>query len=436
MKVTSDFEITDLTLKEGKTIGKIGFTIPDYPVVPTTPPVVEPPPVVVDPPVITFPPGTGITSGFQDALNSAGDGKEVIIAKGTFLNVPNLTLKPNVSLIGFEKGGVIIKPASKKLYVAGTDNSDAWLRAASPSRVAGNQKIANLKILGEGAQGGVFIENRDNVSVDNVEIGLCSFMGFWARYCKGLRVNGMILYDNSWCTTGAGGWASGEFCYCELDDFIINDVYVSSTAKSRGYGFKALWGSDLPKGVHRNIYSGKFTKLRTNMHHESNWNNGASHNIGFELHGLHVKGNVSIEDSIIENQVSLHQPDATNSTGSFKYLRNQHNGENDRYAIELIMNNVEIANNSIINCSQFTFNGQDNMVVKNGNIHHNSFDQGTAPDVSWGATFMFGAKGADNIQIHDNPLIRRKSTMSLLKFQGTSPVRNVNIDASNVLKTF
>lgn len=432
MKVTSDVEITDLVPKEGKLVGKISFTIPDYPVVP---PVVEPPPVVDPPPVIEFPAGTGITSGFQDALNSAGQDKPVVIAKGIYTGVPNLTLNPGVSLIGFEKGGVIIKPASKKGYVSGSDNSDAWLRAASSSRVDGNQKIANLKILGEGAQGGIFIENRDDVSVENIEIGTCSFMGFWARYCKGLRVNGMILYDNSWCTTGPGGWASGEFCYSELDDFIINDVYVSSTAKSRGYGFKALWGL-VSAGVYRNIYNGKFTKLRTNMHHESNWNNGASHNIGFELHGLHVKGAVSIEDSIIENQVSLHQADATSSTGSFKYLRNQHNGENDRYAIELIMNNVEVSNNNIVNCSQFLFNGQDNMVVKNGDIHHNSFDQGTAPDVGWGATFMFGAKGGDNIRIHDNQQIRRRSTMSLLKFQGTNPVRNVSIDASNVLKTF
>jgi hypothetical protein len=425
--IKTDFKLTEPKFDGQQWTGKAEFQIDDYPVIPT-PPVVQPPPVVVVPPVITFPPGTGISSGFADALNSAVPDKPVVISKGKYTGFPDVVLKPGVSLIGFEKDGVELVPAIKRGWVNGADNSDALIKIASSSRVDGNQKIANIKITGAGALGGILVNNRDNVTMENIEVGGCNFFGVWARFAKGLKVNGMRLYDNSFANTQ---YASGEFCYCELDQFDINDVYVSSTVGNRGYGFKAIWGVDGDK--FRNMYAGKFTKLRTNMHHDSAWNAGKSNNIGFECHGMHIKGDWLLQDCAFENQVSLHSPTDAGQTGKIRITNSIIDGENDRYGIEGIVNSLEVDHCTIKNTSQFIFNGQDNIKVSNWNIHDNNYDQGTAPTQSWGAVYLFGSKGAENV-IMKNNVTRRKAANVLLKFQGVQG--GVSIDASNVDKTF
>src|SRR5687767_12457184 len=132
--INTDFKLTEPKFDGQKWTGKAEFQIDDYPVV-STPPVVVTPPVVEPPPVITFPPGTGISSGFVDAFNSAVPDKPVIISKGKYTGFPDVVLKPGVSLIGFEKDGVELVPATKRGWVNGADNSDALIKLASSSRV-------------------------------------------------------------------------------------------------------------------------------------------------------------------------------------------------------------------------------------------------------------------------------------------------------------
>lgn len=384
------------------------------------------------PPVIVTPIG-GITSGFHEAIRTAGQGRTVVWADGLYRDIDDITNVPQgVSIMGRAPGVVRIIPRTKRNYTAGSDNSDAWLKLHSESNINGDQKVSNLIIQSDGALGGVLVNRRDNVALENIEVSNSKFFGVWTRFCKGLKVKGMKLTDNSWASDG---WASGEFCYVELDDFDISDVEVISTVPTRGYGFKAIWGEYEQNGqkLNRNMGNGRFSRLKSNLNHQSAWQSGKSHNIGFEMHGVHLLGNIEMLDCYWENQVSLHTK--TCSPGSFKVINNEWNGENDRYAIEGIICNLEVRNCLINNTSQWLFNGQRNFRVNNWRIHNNTYNQGTAPNTGWGAVVLFGGEGCSNVDIRGNT-IRKRSGNDFIKYQGTQGGVNADHLTANTITNF
>lgn len=430
MKVTSDVEITDLVPKEGKLVGKISFTIPDYPVVP--PPVVEPPPVVVVPPpttnVINVSPGTN-TIG--NAAKSAANGFTIVPANGTY-NEADFILPVGVSIIGQSKEGVIINATTKKVYPTDDPLKNGLIQARSDSRVNGNQRIANLTIRGNGnAIGGVLVNNRDNVTVEDVYVENCNFYGLWFFYADNPKVFRIKTFNTSWCSTA---FASGEICFAEISNFIFEDIEVGSNSASRGYGFKFLWGNYTESGVkkYRSLYAGTFRRIKTRMHHSSNWANNTSYNIGFELHDFISKGPILVEGPDFSNQVSLHSPEADNFPITFRNPIGDLG--NDRYVFEVIKDNVIIENPSFKNASQFLFNGQDNRLIKNVQVTGGSFDQGSAPNTGWGAFVLVGRKGTQGV-VFKNMKIRKSSANELIKWQA-DPKTGVTIDGTNPVTNF
>jgi len=125
-------------------------------------------------------------------------------------------------------------------------------------------------------------------------------------------------------------------------------------------------------------------------------------------------GNILIENSDFENQVSLHSQ--TCAPGTITLRGCTGDLKNDRYVIEYIACNLTVERCNFKNSSLFLFNGQPNIKVNNGNIRDNTWDQGTAPTQNWGSVVLIGSSGASNVVIRNN-IIRKRSNNVLLKYQ-------------------
>lgn len=361
--------------------------IPD----PAKPPIVVVPPV--DPPTTGFPgpvinvlPGQSIAS----AVARATAGTWVTIQAGTY-NEPNMVVPLGVNVWGV--GKVIINATTPgKFGESGQDGTQALFMFSSSSRVAGNQRISNLELRG-GARGigGVIVSQRNNVMVTDLIIDGFNFSGLWFLYSDNSTASRIRINNSSYASTG---WATGEFNWVETNNCLFRDIITTSNSPNKGYGFKVLWSGK------KNVYNNTFRKIETRMHHASNWNNGASHNIGFEMHDVRVQGNIIVDSSYLENQISIVIPEANPGTVTFQNSR--HDGKNDRYTFELWLNNFKTKNFTSVNSSQFAFNVEHTRAVSNWTIESTTYNRGTAPDLGWSATFLFGNGGKSNIVLQSS----------------------------------
>jgi hypothetical protein len=358
--------------------------IPD----PSKPPIVVIPPVDPNPgtfpgPVVNVLPGQSI----KTAVERAAAGSWVTIQAGTY-NEPNITVPLGVNIWGV--GKVIINSTTAMKYgQSGTNGTEALISLASSARAQGNQRIHNLDLRGNGiGMGGLTVSQRNNVVVTQVLVDGFNFSGMWVMYADNIVVSGVRINNSSWISTG---WASGEFNWVETNNCLFRDIITTSNSPNKGYGFKVLWSGK------KNVYNNTFRKITTKMNHLSNWNSGQSYNIGFEMHDVRIQGNIVVDSSHFENQISLVTPEANPGTVTFQ--NSTHDGKNDRYTFETWLDNFVVRNFKSVNASQFSFNVESTRIVKNWTLDRVTYSRGTAPDLGWGATFLFGSQKASNIVI-------------------------------------
>lgn len=412
MKVTSDFELSDITFKDGKTVGKISFEIPDYPVVP---PVVVPPPVVppVIPPVIT-PPIGGISSGFEEAIRTAGPGKTVVFNKGNY-TLPNITVPQGVSI---DLGGSTINGSTPGRW----NDTGAVFQFKSDSPVNGDQSIKNGFIDGKGiVSGGVLIANRNNVHTDFVDVKETKFFGQWAQNCKNGSMKNFKLHNCSAVEfRGKDNWASGACAFENLTDYEIAFGTATSDRESNGYGFKAMYREKFLTNV-------KFHHLTTKMHHSSWWNNNQSKNIGFEIAETRMN-NLEVYECNFGNQISI--ATKLQNTGKVRVHHNLFDTGGDTHAMEAMLDDLEFDNNTIRNTSMILVNYKPNLKWKNWLVHHNKFESPT-PCPPWGGLFLWGAEGVSNVRIYENDIVQRQGA-ELEKYMGVHG--GVSFDSNTVTR--
>lgn len=361
--------------------------IPDPAKPPVVVPPVDPPPTGTFPgPVINVLPGQSISS----AVARATSGTWVTIQAGTY-NEPNIVVPLGVNIWGV--GKVIINATTPgKFGESGQDGSQALFMFSSSSRVSGNQRISNLELRGGArAIGGIIVNQRNNVMVTDVIIDGFNFSGLWIMYSDNSTASRIRINNSSYASSG---WATGEFNWVETNNCLFRDITTTSNSPNKGYGFKVLWSGK------KNVYNNTFRKIQTKMHHASIWNNGASHNIGFEMHDVRVQGNIMVDSSYFENQISLVLPEANPGTVTFQ--NSTHDGKNDRYTFENWLDNFIVKNFRSVNASQFSFNVETTRIVKNWTLDNVTWSRGTAPDLGWGATFLFGSGGKSNIVLQSS----------------------------------
>lgn len=374
MKVTSDVEITDLVPKEGKLVGKITFTIPDYPVIPTTPP------VVVEPPVVT-PPIGGISSGFEEAIRTAAPGKTIVFNKGDY-TLPRISVNPGVSI---DLGGSIIRPTP------GTEERGMF-EFKSSVKTAGNQFIKNGTIEANNFYAAVISDNRDNLEV-SLNVRNTRFTGVWINNSVGAKINGGLFHNAGWSNAS---YLSGAINIKNVTDMIIEGNTFTSEGPAEGTGIEALWKYPDNPNVLKNV---KILRNTFKLDHRNPWNNGTSKNFSIELHNTDYRG-VEIAFNNFGNEVSLASHRAS---GGVKTLIHDNYGDlgGDTYFLELVGSDFEIYNNKISNTGMFAVNFQKNGVWSGWNIYNNELTNAPATP-SWGGLILVGGDGVVNSKIGPN----------------------------------
>lgn len=349
------------------------------------------------------PPVGGISTGFVEALNTAGEGREVKFAGGLSIPLPLINLRQGVSL---DMGGSTIVGT-----VPGAFNEDK-----PQFRLNGNQRLVNGSIAGKNIIAAGVIGSGDNLIVDRINVTDCNFVGIWLRDGRLGKLTNFKLRNTSASNTS---WASGECCFTDLNSFEIGYGEVASDSKTRGYGFKALYGNGFLKDM-------KFHHLKTNMHHESLWANGASRNIGFEIHE-HSLGNIEIYDCEFRNQVSL----SVQYQGGKTIMRNNLlDLGGDTYGVETILDNFEFYENTIRNAGMFFANfKKQNYRWANWNVYKNKFLTPSGIPGGWGAMFLIGESGVSNVNVYDNDIEVKggfNTNAPLLRYRGVTGGFNFN----------
>lgn len=385
--------------------------------------------VPIPPPVgniINVTPGTNTIGS---AVRMAAQGWTVVPANGNY-NEADFDVPVGVSIQGQSKS-VVINGTTPARYPAQDAESYGVIKVKSSYKVNGNQKISNLTLRGNKvSMGGIISKYRDNVAIDNIHLEGFNFYAIWTSENNNSKITNITTKDCSWSSSG---FSSGEICFVEIDNFIFENIEVSSTTTTGGYGFKALWGQYGSPTKYRSVYNGTFRNLKTRMNHLSAWDNYKSNNLGFEMQSVNIMGNVLIENSDFQNQVSLHSQ--TCSPGSVTIRNCTGDLMNDRYVIEYIQCRLTVERCNFKNSSLFFFNGQPNIKVTDGNIRDNTWDQGTAPTQSWGGVVLIGSSGASNVIVRNN-IIRKKSNNPLLRYQQPPNTGVTFLESENTITNF
>lgn len=398
-EVTSEFEITGLTLKDGKTVGTIKFLIPDYPVVPTTPPVVEPP--------IVTPPIGGISSGFEEAIRTAAPGKTVVFNKGDY-TLPRIAVNPGVSI---DFGGSIIRPTP------GTEERGMF-ELKSASKTAGNQSLKNGTIEANNFYAAVITDNRDGLEI-SLNVRNTRFTGVWMNNSENSKIVGGTYHNAGW--SGAG-YLSGAINIRNLTNTVIEGNTFTSDGGAEGTGIEALWKYPDNPNVLRNV---KILKNTFKLDHRNPWNNGSSKNFSIELHNTDYRG-LEIAYNNVGNEMSLASHRRGDGTKTLIH-DNYGNLGGDTYFIESVADDFEVYNNVVENCSIFMANFQPNTKWRNWNIYNNEM-KNPAGALSWGGVILVGPLGVDNVRLENNkfpkdrPLIKYMSVQGGVTLLGTNQV--------------
>lgn len=376
MKVTSDVEITEFVLKEGKIVGKMSFTIPDYPVAPVTP--------------------GGISSGFEEAIETASAGKTVVFNKGDY-TLPPIDVPVGVSV---DLGGSIIRPS-------GTGDRGLF-QMKSGSKMLGNQSIKNGTIEANQFYSALIVENRDNVEA-SINVRNTRFNGVWFNNVKGGKISSGTFHNAGWSGTG---YLSGAINIKNVENFIIEGNTFTSDGPAEGTGIEALWKYPDNPNVLRNV---KILRNTFKLDHRNPWNNGQSKNFSIELHNTDYRG-LEIAYNNFGNEVSLASHRRGDGTKTLIH-DNTGNLGGDTYFLELVGDDFEIYNNVIENCSMFGANFQANTKWRNYNIYNNELKDPSAA-LSWGGVFLFGSLGVENVRIENNRFPKDRPLVKYMGVQG------------------
>lgn len=355
----------------------------------------------------------------------ASQGHVIKLSAGTFVESGQFNVPPGVSIEGAGIDQTFIKAASS-FYFNPSDPGFALdkflMTLKSDSRVAGNQSLKYFTVDGDGKRlhGGIYIKNRDNITVDNIKVQYTNFCGLWLWDSKNTLLKELKLLNCSW---GNAGWASGALQLANLEATTIDRLNVDENV---GYGIKAL-GS----GGNR-ITNMKVFDSRISVTPNGKWANGAAPNIAFELWEVYLVG-CEIYNNYMDNHLSLVNVPTT-PTG-VQSVRVHHNtfdmlsrAGGNGYAIEVTINDVEIDHNWI-NGGKYGIANWSPTKVSNWSIHHNTFNN--MASYYPGEVVRSEKSGLHNVKIYNNSV--EFSGTNTMDFIGLHGGASSNVDVKNNL---
>lgn len=356
----------------------------------------------------------------------ANQGYTIQLSTGTFIESGLIEIPPGVNIVGAGIHKTILKGASAfHHYPASPGYSlDKYLlRMNGTSPVNGNQALRDFTIDGDSKKlhGGIYIRNRNSVTIENVKVQNTNFNGIWLWDVKDSKIKNSQIINSSWGNTS---YCSGALNLGNLERVEIDQLTVD---ESKGYGIKAIG-----PGGNNNLKNLMIHDSRISVHPYGLWNSGSAPNIAIELWQVNLV-DCEIYNTYVDNTISLVNSNATPSTG-IQTIRVHHNtldletrAKGAGYGIELSVHDAEIDHNYFIKGTNGIANWDHAM--KNWSIHHNTFYglQGTYP----GEIVRSQKNGLHNVKLYNNTIeFTGTKTMNVVGLYGGS---SNNVDIKNNL---
>lgn len=362
---------------------------------------------------------------------AANQGHIIRIAAGTFIENGPIDVPPGVSIEGAGIDQTIIKANSSFYYNPGTPGfaTDKFLFSfKSNSVVAGNQTIKNFTIDGDGKKvhGGIYVNNRNNIVVENIKIQYVNFSGLWFWGVSNSAIKGLKLKDCAW---GSAGWCSGALQIANGSNVDISEFDID---EGRGYGIKNLGQNQNSAFPNIKLHDGRVSVAPAGA-----WNNGSAPNITIEFWGSSF-GGTEIYNCYLDNHVSLVTYPVVQRTTPLKIYNNVFDilgprAKGNGYGLELSVYDVEIYNNWFNGGSTPMVNWGDHQ-FENWNIHHN-----TIYGVSSGyptAMVVSYKGGLKNVNIYNNTAeMTGSATVNFIEFNNGGVGENINIKNNLIINS-
>lgn len=354
-----------------------------------------------------------------------GQGHIIRLSAGTFVESGSFNVPPGISIEGAGIDQTIIKAASSFYFNPGDPGFalDKFLMTLNSSSFSdGNQSLKNFTIDGDGKRlhGGIYVKNRNRITIENVKVKETNFCGIWIWDVKNSTLRQITLINCSW---GSTGWASGSLQLAHLESVEISGLNID---ENTGYGIKALSSGG------NKITRLKLHDSRISVNPAGKWNNGSAPNIAFELWEVYLT-DCEIYNTYMDNHLSLVNVQ-TPPTGG-RSIRVHHNvfdllerAGGHGYAIELSINDAEIDNNWIKGGS-YGIAHWSPAHCANWSIHHNTFhslNSGYPGDI-----VRAQVSGLHNVKFYNNTIeLMGSSTINVFGLHAGS---SNNIDLKNNL---
>lgn len=362
---------------------------------------------------------------------AANQGHVIKVSAGTFVESGAFNVPTGVSIVGSGIDATIIKAASSFYYYPadpGFGMDKFLMNLTSSAETNGNQSIKNLTIDGDGKKlhGGIFIQNRNSITIESVKVQYVNFSGIWLWGVKNSTVKDIKLKDCAW---GSTGWCSGAF---QIANSSYVDISRFDIDESKGYGMKNLGQTTDSTFPNIKIHDGRVSVAPAGA-----WNNGSAPNITIEFWGSGFSG-TEIYNCYVDNHISLvTYPNAQRGTplkiynNIFDILGTRTNGAG--YGIELSVYDVEVYNN--------WFNGGATALVNwggrqfsNWSIHHNTF-YGISSGYPTGIINSYKG-GLKDINIYNNTVeMTGTATVNFIELNNGGVGENINVKNNLIINS-
>jgi hypothetical protein len=345
---------------------------------------------------------------------SANQGHTLQLGSGTFIESGLIEIPAGVNIIGAGKTATILKAASTFYYYPaspGYSSSKFLISLSSSTSINGNQTLSNFTIDGDSKQlhGGIYVYNRNNVTIDAVKVQNTNFTGIWLWNVNDSNLKNT---DISNCAWGSSSYCSGAL---NLGNLARVDIDHLTVDEGRGYGVKAIGPSGNNNFTNVKIHDSRISVAPTGL-----WNGGSAPNIAIELWSVNLVGN-EIYNTYVDNTISLVNSNGLPATGN-QTIRVHHNtidmatrANGAGYGIELTVHDAEVDHNYFIKGTNGIANWDKAM--QNWSIHHNTFYnlQGQYP----GEVVRSQANGLHQVKLYNNTIeFASAKTMNVVGMYG------------------
>ena len=288
-----------------------------------------------------------------------------------------LELPEGVDLVGAGSTNTTIK-STLRTAASGTFDQDRWSLQARSNSMTGSghaQSIKGFTLDGDSWQalGGLLVENRSGVTIEDVSAKKFNWGGIWLHRVKDVTVTGGQIEESSW---SSNAYASGNLNIGKAENVTIDGLDITAHRSGTGYGIKALpYFEDVDEEWDNVV----IRNCTIDLEADGGWNNGLAPNISIEIHDVTVS-NSRITNCVVNTNISIPSRVVDDSTPSVRVDNNRIILDNPdtstNYAIEMSTSNMEIDNNYIDgqgHCNTAFADWTEDRTLKNTRIHHNIF---------------------------------------------------------------